>query len=261
MNSSDTVSASGEPVPTNAPAPDRGWRECLRWYLILPVLVLVAAIGIQAFNPFQEEAQPKPKHLAAAIPARVPAGWSARDLPLGPTEYVQEVVERTLRTDDILNREYRRGRETFGVYVAYWGPGKMPTRLVASHTPDRCWTENGWSCEEMRFKQETKVGGQSLQPAEWRRFLDPQGGTTYVLFWQLIEGQAYDFGERFNAIPSPLEWWKDAVQQAVFGSREQYFIRVTSSVPFEEIREDPGFVAVFEGLGRLGLVVPTLPVQ
>jgi len=231
----------------------------LRWYLIVPAVGLALAIGVQFFEPFGETAKPRPKHLAGAIPGRVPGGWMARDLPLGPTEYVEEVVERTLRTDDILNREYRRGRVTFGVYVAYWGAGKMPTRLVASHTPDRCWTENGWSCEEVRFNVPTTAAGRALAPAQWRRFRDPGGGTTYTMFWQLIEGRSYDFGDRFNAIPSPLEWWKDAVQQAVYGSREQYFVRLTSSVPFEEIWNDPGFVAVLSGLEKLGLGAQPAP--
>lgn len=230
------------------------WRDLMRWYLILPALVLVATVGIQLYNPFHQEAVVKPKHLAATVPARVPGGWSARDLPLGPTEFVEEVVQQTLRTDDILNREYRRGRVAFGVYAAYWGSGSMPTQLVASHTPDRCWTENGWSCKEMRFNEVYSAGGSPLWPAQWRRFVDPAGGTTYVLFWQLVAGQSYDFGDRFNKIPSPTRWWKDAAQQALFGSREQYFIRVTANVPFEEIWNDPGFQAVLAGLGRLGLV-------
>jgi hypothetical protein len=211
-------------------------------------------VALQLVNPFRHDAAPKPPHLAATIPARVPGGWIARDLPLGPTEFLEEVVQRTLRTDDFLNREYRRGRTSFGVYAAYWGSGKMPTHLVASHTPDRCWTENGWTCDQMRFKQQFALDGAALQPAEWREFRDPGGGTTYVLYWQLVEGQAYDFGERFNKIPSPWRWWRDAAQQAVFGSREQYFVRVTSSVPFEEIWDDPGFKTVLGAVGKLGVI-------
>jgi hypothetical protein len=226
---------------------------------VLPVCVLVATVGVQFHNPFQHDRTAKPPHLAATIPVRVPGGWFVRDVPLGATEFMEEVVERTLRTDDILNREYRRGPVTFGVYVAYWGPGKMPTQLVASHTPDRCWTENGWACQEMRFKERLALDGRALQPAEWRRFHDPQGDDTYVLFWQLIEGRAYDFGERFNKIPSPVAWWKNAVQQAVFGSREQYFIRLTASVPFDELWDDPGFAAIVRSLEQLGLVVEAAP--
>lgn len=224
----------------------------LQWYLVLPLIVLVAAVGFQAVDPFREVARPKPRHLADLVPAEL-AGWQMADVPLGRTEFVQGQVEQVLKYDDVLNRTYRRGAVTVGVFAAYWGAGKMPTRLVASHTPDRCWTENGWHCEEMRFKQHLLAGGAGLQPADWRRFRDPEGAMVEVYFWHLIEGRAYDYGERFNAIPHPFEWWKDAVRQAVHGSREQYFIRVTSTVPFESVLDDPGIEQLLAGLAGLGL--------
>jgi hypothetical protein len=66
----------------------------------------------------------------------------------------------------------------------------------------------------------------------------------------------YDYGDRFNQVPSPMLWWKDAVQQALLGSREQYFIRVTSTEPIENLWNDAGFTEVMRGLGRLGLIAP-----
>ena len=231
----------------------------LRWYLLLPAFVLFATLGVQVIHPFGAPAAAKPPHLAQAIPTQLSGGWTVRDLPLGPNEFVAEAAQKILRTDEFVNREYRRGRTIFGIYAAYWGPGKMPIRLVASHTPDRCWTENGWKCQDMRFKQPTAIGERALQPAEWRRFEDPHGGIAYVLFWHLIEGRASDFGERFNAIPDPITWWKDAVQQAILGSPEQYFIRVTSNVPFDEIWQDPVVQQVLTGLAEIGLTTAAGP--
>ncbi len=136
----------------------------------------------------------------------------------------------------------------------------MPTRLVASHTPDRCWTENGWRCLEMRFKQPVALDGAPLPDAEWRLFEPPQGGApVYVLYWHLVEGRLYDYGSRFNNVPDPVRWWKDAVQQAMLGSREQYFIRLTSSEPLENLWNDPGVMEVLRSLRRLGLTVPVPP--
>jgi len=74
-----------------------------------------------------------------------------------------------------------------------------------------------------------------------------------VLYWHLVEGRIYDYGGRFNAVPSPTLWIKDAVQQALLGSREQYFIRITSAEPLENLRNDPGFAEILRGLKRLGL--------
>jgi hypothetical protein len=43
------------------------------------------------------------------------------------------------------------------------------------------------------------------------------------------------------------------VQQALLGSREQYFIRIASSEPPEKMWSDPGFLEVMRGVERLGV--------
>ena len=224
-----------------------------RWSLLGPALVLVAAVAMQGRQAWRAVPGGREPHLANVIP-RVVENWQSREVALGANEFLANEVEKVLNYDEVVSREYRRGGESFGVYVAYWGAGKMPTRLVASHTPDRCWTENGWHCLGMKFKLVEMVDGRPLQPGEWRVFEPPQGGgPTYVLYWHLVEGRTYDYGNRFNDVPSPVLWWKDALQQAFLGSREQYFIRLTSSQPLEELWDDPGFREVVRGLGRLGL--------
>ena len=224
------------------------------WSLALPALVLLAAAILQAVHFRHSHAKARTQNLASSIPAEI-SGWTVRDVPLGATEFLSGEVEKVLNYDDVVNREYVRGGDVFGVYVAYWSAGKMPTQVVASHTPDRCWTENGWRCVDMKFKHLEELDGVNLQPAEWRLFEPPAGGQpTYVLYWCLVGGRAYDYGARFNEIPSPMLWWKSAVQQLILGSREQYFIRVTSSVPMESLWNDPGFAEVMRSVAGLGLV-------
>lgn len=228
-------------------------RSHMRISLILPVLVIAASVAMQGAHVFRETPRPRDIHLAQSVPLVLP-GWEGRDVPLGPNEFQSNEVEKVLNYDQILNREYRHNGATFGVYVAYWGAGKMPTRFVASHTPDRCWTENGWHCVEMRFKQAKAFEGAALQPAEWRVFDPPDGGSrTWVLYWHLVDGRTYDYGERFNEVPDPVRWWKDAVQQVVLGSREQFFIRLTSNEPLEQLWADPGVADVLRSLEALGL--------
>jgi hypothetical protein len=179
---------------------------------------------------------------------------------------------KTLNLDDYVFRLYRNGGRTFTVYAAYWAPGKMPTRLVASHTPDRCWTENGMRCVDLRFKQTYEVKGRPLLPAEYRVFVpggaapagDGRDSTsehpsqrttrrTYVVYWHTVEGKLYDYGERFNAIPHPWLWWKDVVAQAAYGSREQLFVRVAMEIPMEELWLDPGVQELLKSVANLGL--------
>ena len=228
------------------------WRLFKRPAMFIPLLVLVAAAAAQFITVTRDVPDPRPAHLNQFV-ADAPDGWRAREVPLGPDEFVEEQVEKILNFDEVVHREFSRGTVTFAVYAAYWGPGRMPTRLVASHTPDRCWTENGWTCLEMRFKEGRSVGAVTLQPAEWRLFRSPAGDHTNVLFWHLVDGRAHDFGDRFTQIPDPVSWWKDAIGQAFRGSGEQYFVRVTSNVSFAEIWEDPAFQRVMRGLAELGL--------
>jgi len=223
--------------------------------IFIPLIVLAAAVGVQFATVFRDVPRPRPAHLNQYV-AHSLEGWRSREVPLGPNEFLEGQVSKILNFDEAVHREYTRGAVTFAVYVAYWGPGRMPTRLVASHTPDRCWTENGWTCLEMRFKEAHSVESIPLQPAEWRLFRSPAGDNVNVLFWHLVDGRIYDFGSRFTAIPDPVRWWKDAIRQAFRGSREQYFVRVTSNVPFTEIWDDPAFERVMHGLAELGLAQP-----
>lgn len=233
--------------------PEASARRRWPFSLAIPAIVLAAAVCLQGVHSLHGAPAPRASSLAKSIPASI-EGWNSRDVPLGSNEFLSGEVEKVLNYDDVVNREFDRGGETFGIYVAYWSAGKMPTQLVASHTPDRCWTENGWHCLSMKFKQPEMLDGAALLPAEWRLFEPPTGGQpVYVLYWHLVGGRLYDYGSRFNAIPSPLLWWKGAIQQVVLGSGEQYFIRLTSNEPLENLWGDKGFAEVLRGLGRLGL--------
>ena len=229
------------------------------------LIILVAALGLQFVrlrNVKDGDTQSAVRRiqLATTLPKAV-TGWEAADEPLGPTEFLQTAVEKNLNYDDMVNRVYRSGVRSFGLYVAYWSPGRMPVQKVASHTPDRCWSESGWTCEEMRIDDRIKVGDQLLLPARWRLFRPPVAGGAkqYVLYWHLVGGDLYDYGDGFNQRPDPLQWWRDAVHYALKGSSEQYFIRMMSSQPLEELQGDVGFQEVLGALAKLGLAAAEKP--
>lgn len=228
------------------------------WVLVLAAIVLGGGALLQ-WMPVRDvkegdrSAPVRQIRLAGQVPQGI-AGWSVRDEPLGSNESLRSAVERTLNYDDYVYRVYSRGNESFGVYVAYWSPGRLPVQKVASHTPDRCWTENGWTCPEQRFAVTLPSGNEMLMPGQWRRFLPPNGAAEqFVLYWHLVGGQPYDYGERFNARPDLVKWWRDTVAYAFRGSDEQYFIRLTSDRPFEQLVGDPGFQEVLSAVGKLGL--------
>jgi hypothetical protein len=135
------------------------------WSLLVPTAVLGVALAVQGLGSMHETPRSRGPHLAQQVPAAI-IGWRGRNVPLGPNEFLQSTATRILNYDDYVYREFTRADLHFGVYVAYWGSGKMPTRFVASHTPDRCWTENGWRCLQMKFREKREIDGGALQPAE-----------------------------------------------------------------------------------------------
>jgi hypothetical protein len=234
--------------------------------LVAAGLLLVAALALQFLRlrnikNGDTATAARPLGLAKILPANA-AGWVVRDEPLGATEFVRSEVEKTLNYDDVVNRTYRKGDRSFGLYVAFWAAGRMPVQKVASHTPDRCWSENGWKCEQMRAGDRLPLGNGELKPAYWRLFSAPgaNGLRQYVLYWHLVDGELYDYGDGFNRRPDPLKWWRETLHYAIKGSADQYFIRLTSDRPFEEIQSDPGFQQVLAGLAQLGLRADDRPV-
>lgn len=226
-------------------------------FLGLGGLLLVAAIFLQWGKRSKEAAVVKSAHLRQGIPD-ILDGWSVRDELLGASEAVSASALKTLNLDEYVYRSYTKGTIRFTIYAAYWAPGRMPTRLVASHTPDRCWTENGMRCTDMKFKWAIKARDRPMLPAEWRRFVAPEGDISQVIYWHLVENELYDYGERFNAVPHPWLWWKDTLAQALQGSREQHFFRITTNITFEELRREEGFETALVGIGGLGLWAPGL---
>jgi hypothetical protein len=223
------------------------------------VMVLLGALALQ-LAPVRDVKEgdraggAQPIGLAERMPRALP-GWAGRDEPLGPNEVVATAVERVLNFDDNVYRTFRRGDTTLGVYVAYWAPGRMPIQKVASHTPDRCWTENGWRCLDRRHHVAVREGSVEIGGAQGRIFEPPgqPGHREHVLYWHVVGDRLYDYGERFNARPHPLDWWRDTVAYALSGSDAQYFIRVTSNRDFAELAGDPGWAQVVAALKELGL--------
>lgn len=219
----------------------------------LGVCTLILLMGAALiFRPRPLVVPGKGVHLVQLIPAEV-GGWQSKELRVGETEADMGAVEKTLRFDDVFYREYRSTRGTVTVYAAYWGPGKMPTQLVASHTPDRCWSSAGWVCQEIAHRAPLVAGPVELRPGEWRLFRAPTGGLMYVQYWHVVGRDLYDYGERFNRVPSAWRWWRDVALQSLRAPPEQYFVRVASDRPFKELAGDIGWAELLSGISRLGL--------
>ena len=220
------------------------------------VAVLTGSIAVAAFA----EMQPVPegtleRPLETAIPERLP-GWQVEDLDLGPTESVTQRSYDLLRLDDFVHRRYARPGASFSVYVAYWEPGKMPVRLVNQHSPDRCWTEVGWSCTDREWNVHRSAGDIALQPAQWGVY-EIEDYTNYTYFWHIVGGRAHWYGgERINTRSSLTSIWEDFTKYGLNVHREQFFVRIVSREPMDDLWKKKGFQMIMKDLAKLCLAEP-----
>lgn len=179
-------------------------------------------------------------------------GWKVEDLPLGDTESLNTTALKMLRMDGFIQRRYTRGADELTLYVAYWKPGTMDTRLVASHTPDRCWVENGWSCPLLRNAQTLEMPEMEVQPAQYRVFR-MNGRDVTVYYWLMVNGERYEFGDRMNRYPNPLMFIRDFIREMARGRPEHYFVRISSNMDAERLRRLPLFIETMKGLEKTGI--------
>lgn len=213
--------------------------------VLAPVLIGAVTLQLRALSP---RTQPDPQGSPLrAIPQEFP-GHVVRDLPLAETELSANETAQILRMDDYVYREFAGSGGRFTVYAAYWRSGKMPTQVVASHNPDRCWTSAGWSCLERRLHV-VGVEGQ-FPPGQFRIFRAPSGARVQVVFWHMVGGRVYDASDRFGRIPNPYYWWRDVVRRAKINPGEQIFLRVTSEEALENVERSPALRQVLTVLAQ-----------
>ena len=231
-------------------------------YLSLSLVAAILGFAVVAQSGFvvpKASRKTTSKLLRHGLPESLP-GWSVEEMPIGPTEPDSAAISRSLNYDELICRRYRSALGGFCLSLAYWAPQRMPPDAVGGHTPDRCWVLNGWTCEASSFSWKSRLGNKELLPAQYRLFRDAGGRVQHVVYWHLVGGKLFDGDYRFdgsreqrsNRMRSYL-FWKSVLFHRAGEDGEQYFIRLSSERPFEEIWDDPGFRTLMESLARLGL--------
>ncbi len=117
-------------------------------------------------------------------------------------------------------------------YAAYWQPGKMSHRLVASHTPDVCWVGGGWRC--VIRGTESLSGPQGSLEVQHRVF--EQGGRVeHVMFCHLVGGRELSY--RTGQEPPWHAVFTDIFKHGTRQREEQLFLRISSNRPVREFKE------------------------
>ncbi|WOO42345.1 exosortase C-terminal domain/associated protein EpsI [Rubellicoccus peritrichatus] len=191
--------------------------------------------------------------LAKAVPAAYD-GWEIADHPLAESEEMQDRVSDILNFTDAIFRSYKQGDTDISVYIAYWEPRKMPVRLVQAHTPDICWVRNGWTVTDSEYSVSLECNGVPLMPAEFR-VMTKDPALQYVYYWHVIGNEIYV--NRIVGTWDRLDPLKSLFRLGLNQQREQFFIRVASNKPFDEIWDLPIMQDIMTDLADLTLVAPT----
>ncbi len=211
-------------------------------------LLLAAAIGLQILPQRESSLVKREAPLADYFPREM-AGWHSEDRPPAETEAEIARVRRLLNYDETLLRLYRKGEREFSLYVSYWRPGKMPAREIAFHVPDQCWVSVGWTESAANYNYQREFEGHLLAPAQYREF-DGLGGRQYVFYWHILNGRAIIYSP--EGTHSQLTTLGALFRLGLNHKGEQYFIRIASSSPLENLWNDEGFQEVMELIAPLG---------
>lgn len=215
-----------------------------RWFLIAALALLLIAIGLIIYGQTRPLERIFHGKLSDLLPP-APAGWTRTERPIADTPEMKQKVGELLSYDDGLLYDYTKGNLRLSVYIAYWAPGKMSSRLVAGHTPDVCWVGAGWQCTAQQAVNSMTVDGRRLPTVETRAFA-ANGTTEYVWFWHLVDGQpqSYDTSKQ-----PPWHAFITDMMQAGFTQRgEQFFIRLSAPQPLDDPALAPVLTPVLQVL-------------
>lgn len=239
----------GQPPAVPATSEPPGWpgrTPGLQRALAAGLGVASVLVALFVFNtrsaPREDEPVPD---LLGLLPAAA-AGWSVRTTPLYQ-------FSGTLQTDHLAQRNYYRASGEVPteiiLYVAYWRAGQAPVSLVASHTPDACWPGSGWTARPIAEpRAQLAVGERALPAAEYRVFAandQPQ----HVWFWHLYDRHPIGYRDP----RSPGELLRIAWRYGFRHAGDQFFVRVSSNRPWNEIAGEPLLAEFFARTQALGL--------
>lgn len=222
-------------------------------------VVLMAAVGSAGWQASVSRDQmrriPPVGKLSGLLPSNMP-GVKIEDLPLGPSEYVDEQAKEKMDYDDVVYRAYTTHHGTFSVYIGYWAQGKRSPSHVAAHIPDRCWTLAGMICLEREAEYYLALDALPIAPAYWRRFKEPHSAEIETVFWHVVGQGFYDYGGRLHDYTPPLQRAGKVIRDMFSRREDQYFIRIVSTERFASFAHDQTFNTVMGKVAELGLRRP-----
>ena len=234
-------------------------------FLILATVVLVSVVTLVLYITFFTISQPWIKVPLTELIPKEASGLSTLELPLAETETMNKIVADVLQMDSHLYRLYKRGNLEVSLYAAYWKPGKISTTDAGVHNPDSCWIATGWKRLKRQHAQSFSVGGKKLKPLEYglyqRTTEHGESITTPVVFWHLVGGEPNNYEQQKQGFQSGITGrldrlplvFDDLKKYGLNQKREQMFIRITATEPFEKLFNNADFASLMESWRPLGI--------
>lgn len=228
-----------------------------KFFLIFSgIILLISATALIYTTFFYSPTKTMTGLLEDRIPKEFP-GWTVQDQDLASSPEQVERVEAILNFTQAIFRSYERAGTNISVYIAYWEPKTMPVRQVQSHTPDVCWVRSGWTLTGREESVPCEVDGINLFPSE-RRVLQKDGHTEYVAYWHVLGDHIYvnrtaaGQWDRWDPIKTLLKY-------GLHQQREQFFVRISSNRPINEIWDLPLMQEIMRDLAQIMLTPPAAP--
>ena len=174
-------------------------------------------------------------------------GWKVEYLPIADTPEMMAKVNEALNYDDASYAIYTRGTQRISFYIAYWAPGKMAHRLVATHTPDVCWVAAGWKKKEARSGVLFSVAGGDRLPSAEERLMTLGEREEHVVFWHFLDGQSMSYGT--TGLPPWHATITDLFSKKLKQRPEQWFVRISGNQPVSTWQDLLVMTLLWDNLG------------
>lgn len=206
-------------------------------FVTLALVLLGTALSLVIYG----ETQVPPPRFTGTLKGLLPSpppGWALKEKPIADTPEMQQAVGELLNFSDGVFADYTNAAgDRLSVYIAYWVPGKMSHRLVASHTPDVCWVGGGWKkVDSSRLEPMTPISGPQI-PAGESRVFTANDSPEHVWYWHLVGNESKSYGTGTTA-----PWYAaitDIFKKGLNQREEQFFIRLSSNRPLRLLEDGP----------------------
>lgn len=158
--------------------------------------------------------------------------WTVEQRPVAETAEIKKAHGELLNYSEAVYTIYAKGGVEVQIYAAYWPPARMAHRLVAGHTPDVCWVGSGWVCEKSGVWRNGRAGVSAMHQLEHRIFAR-SGTVVHVAFAHFIPGRVIDYSTK--AAPPWYALFSDMFDHGLYLREEQFFMRISSNQPIEEV--------------------------